>query len=182
MQTAINRVDLSTAITIFGKEKKNVSQPARFSQGVSATFVGWVCARRFKRPPPAIFVPDLAKVTDHRVIAVAQAMAQNLKQHHSIESLAHGVNLSVNQLEGLFKHELACSPLQYLMSLRLMQACVLLETTELRVGEIMRKVGFKQTGYFSATFRAAFDCTPKEYRAHHRQQMNAVPADERVKI
>ncbi len=110
------------------------------------------------------------------------AMGENLKQHHSIESLAQGVNLSVNQLECLFKHELGCSPSYYVMRLRLMRACVLLETTELRVCQVMRQVGFTQPGHFSATFRAAFACNPKEYRTRYRQQLNAVPADERVKI
>jgi transcriptional regulator GlxA family with amidase domain len=119
----------------------------------------------------------VSKTTDHRVAAVVQAMAENLKQNPSIEELAQRVNLSVNRLELLFKQEFDCSPLQYLTRLRLTQACTLLETTELRVCQIMRQVGFTQTGYFSAIFRAAFACTPKEYRTRYRQQLNALPAD-----
>ena len=121
-------------------------------------------------------MPDLASVKDYRVITVALAMAKNLKHHSTIEELAHSVNLSVNQLELLFKEEFKCCPMQYLSRLRLQEACHLLITTESRVFQIMKKVGFTQTGYFSATFRAAHGCTPKEFR---RRAKSAAPASGR---
>jgi transcriptional regulator GlxA family with amidase domain len=109
-------------------------------------------------------MPDLASVSDHRVVTVALAMAANLKHHSTIEVLAHSVNLGVNQLELLFRTEFKCSPMHYLSRLRLNHACFLLVNTELRVSKIMLKVGFTQPGYFSATFSTAFGCTPKEFR------------------
>ena len=111
-----------------------------------------------------IVMPDLASVKDHRVVTVATAMAANLKHHPTIEELAQSVNLSVNQLEVLFKKELKHCPMQYLSRLRLDRACFLLVNTELRVIQIMGKVGFTQTGYFSATFRTATGYSPKEFR------------------
>ena len=115
-------------------------------------------------PPLATIMPDLASVKDYRVVTVALAMAKNLKHQPTIEELAHSVNLSVNQLEVLFKGELKHCPKQYLARLRMDRACFLLVNTELRVSQIMVKVGFKQTGYFSATFRSTLGCTPKEFR------------------
>ena len=113
-------------------------------------------------------MPDLASVKDYRVVTVALAMAKNLKQPPKIEKLALQVNLSVSQLELLFKEEFKCCPVQYLSRLRLAEACHLLITTESQVYKIMNNVGFTQTGYFSATFRAAHGCTPKEFRRRER--------------
>ncbi len=113
-------------------------------------------------------MPDLASVKDYRVVTVALAMAKNLKQPPKIEKLALRVNLSVSQLELLFKEEFKCCPVQYLSRLRLAEACHLLITTESQVYKIMNNVGFTQTGYFSATFRTAYGCTPKEFRRRER--------------
>ncbi len=114
--------------------------------------------------PPATTMPELATVKDHRVITVASTMAKNLKHHPRIEELANSVNLSINQLELLFREEFNCCPTQYISHLRMEKACFLLANTELRVCQIMRQVGFSQPGYFSATFRIALGCTPKEFR------------------
>jgi AraC-like DNA-binding protein len=52
----------------------------------------------------------------------------------------------------------------YLTRLRMNVAASILRDTELDVGEIMRRVGFRDSTHFGRTFRRYIGCTPSEYR------------------
>ena len=57
------------------------------------------------------------------------------------------------------------APVEYLIHLRIRQACRLLDTTGLTVREIGFRVGFEDPYYFSRMFRKLMGQSPRQYRA-----------------
>ena len=101
---------------------------------------------------------------DQRVQAVIRLMEENLREELPLGRLAEAVNLSPSRLHRLFRDETGTSPARHLKSLRLDAAKRLLETTFLSVKEIRASVGIDDESHFTRDFRAAYGCTPTEYR------------------
>jgi len=81
-----------------------------------------------------------------------------------LEEQAHLVNLSPSRLQHLFKNQTGQTLAQYVLGRRLQQARVLLETTELRVKEVMNKVGISDDSHFTRDFKKRFGLSPTGYR------------------
>lgn len=58
----------------------------------------------------------------------------------------------------------ALSPAEMIKNLRLEAAAQMLRETDLSVSEILEKVAFSGSGYFSSCFKQVYGLTPKEYR------------------
>ncbi len=63
-----------------------------------------------------------------------------------------------------FREEFGCSPRRYREQLRMRQACSLLESSSLTIGEIAARLGMCDRYYFSNRFRKFTGCSPSEYR------------------
>jgi AraC-like DNA-binding protein len=57
------------------------------------------------------------------------------------------------------------TPSNYLNSVRLARASILLETTDRTVGEIGREIGIEDTFYFSKLYKAKYGVSPANYRS-----------------
>jgi AraC-like DNA-binding protein len=82
----------------------------------------------------------------------------------SVEDLAHRAHVSERSLYRAFQTALDCSPLEYILRLRLRHASELLRSTDLKLGEIAGKTGFSDGGYLSRQFRKRYRLSPSEYR------------------
>jgi len=91
-------------------------------------------------------------------------MENNLEETLTPLELAHYVELFKRQLERLFKTYLACTPMQYYLSLKLRNAKRLLLQTERSVTEVAIACGFKSSPHFSKTYKDLFKITPREER------------------
>ncbi len=78
--------------------------------------------------------------------------------------LAERFNYHPNYISQLIAEQTGTPLHQYLIKLRINQALYLLQTTELPINEIARKVGYKNTSYFSQYFKQCTGHTPKEFR------------------
>ena len=78
---------------------------------------------------------------DHRVTHIIELMRERLHTALTVDDLARAIDLSPSRLGFLFRHETGESPGAYLQGLRMERARVLLESTDLSVGEVMRQVG-----------------------------------------
>lgn len=67
-----------------------------------------------------------------------------------------------------FKRSLGLTPGQYLRQCRLEEARRLLRTTDLRVGEVARRVGFTSASHVAEVFRKRVGLRPREFRERHR--------------
>jgi AraC-like DNA-binding protein len=68
----------------------------------------------------------------------------------------------------MFKRKTGCSPINYLIRLRMRRACFLLKTTNLSVKSIARTLGYKDWFYFYRLFKSINEITPTTYRVKVR--------------
>lgn len=80
----------------------------------------------------------------------------------SVQDVAAAVKRNPQYLSVLFKKELGCSPLQYIRSRKLTEACGLLKNG-LSVSETADALGFCNASYFIREFKRAYGKTPADY-------------------
>jgi len=116
-----------------------------------------------------------------RVEGFAQAEADHAKdyfrEHYnepiSIEEYAVSRNMSVSYFNKAFREAVGEPPLKYILSLRIRNAQVLLETTDGTVAEIAQIVGYDNPMYFSRLFRREKGLSPQKYRKVYREKLKA---------
>lgn len=82
----------------------------------------------------------------------------------SIPDLAAMEGLSVSRYNVLFRETIGASPIQYITSLRIKQACALLKATNLHIKEIGESVGYRDNHFFSKAFKKKMGVSPQKYR------------------
>ena len=110
---------------------------------------------------------------DHRVKMVIRFIEANGDRQLSLNEIAQSINVSPWHLCRLFKMGTGTSVNQYLLGLRMQKAKELLETTCLRVKEIMNQVGIRDESHFARTFKKLYRVSPSQYRALYRAQPSA---------
>ena len=115
-------------------------------------------------------------VIDYRVNLAILFIEANLNRQLSLNEIAQSINVSPWHLCRLFKMGTGTSVTQYLLGLRMEKAKELLETTCLRVKEIMNQVGIRDESHFARTFKKLFGFSPSQYRALRWAQPSAIPA------
>jgi AraC-like DNA-binding protein len=73
-------------------------------------------------------------------------------------------NMSESRLLRAFKGATGFAPIDYLIRLRIRQACALLQQENLTISEIGYQVGFNDSNFFSRQFRSIMGRSPREYR------------------
>ncbi len=93
--------------------------------------------------------------------------ARFLRHHYSeevtLDSLAGEFNISKFHLQRKFNETMGCSPLKYLLNIRINHAKRLLRGTNLSVNEIAEKTGM-EPNYFIQVFKSSENMTPKQYK------------------
>ncbi|NMA66021.1 MAG: helix-turn-helix domain-containing protein [Clostridiaceae bacterium] len=82
----------------------------------------------------------------------------------SLNTVADHLSLSPGYLSILFKKETGQNFIDYLIELRMEKAKELLRTTELKIYEISKKVGYENIYYFSRIFSKVVGVSPKQYQ------------------
>ena len=113
---------------------------------------------------------------DHRVKMVIRFIEANGDRQLSLDEIAQSINVSPWHLCRLFKIGTGTSVNQYLLGLRMQKAKELLETTCLRVKEIMNQVGIRDESHFARTFKKLYRVSPSQYRALYRARHSAISA------
>lgn len=87
----------------------------------------------------------------------------NYANNIDVSEIADHVGLSRSHLYRIFVKHLSQSPNEYLTNYRINQACTLLRTSGLSVGEIAGSVGFDDQLYFSRVFKKVKGVPPSQY-------------------
>jgi AraC-like DNA-binding protein len=95
-------------------------------------------------------------------------MKQHIDKPLRLSTLAALANLSSSYFNVLFRQETGYSCMDYLMQLRVHQACQWLDTTDWPIKMIAARLGFEDPLYFSRLFRSIHNGSPKEYRRTHK--------------
>lgn len=91
-------------------------------------------------------------------------MDMNYSYPITIEEVAEYVGVSRSHLFRVFSKHLECSPKEYLIGVRIRQACSLLKNTSLSITAIAMSTGFESNLYFSKAFHKEIGVSPSEYR------------------
>lgn len=88
----------------------------------------------------------------------------NFHRDISIQELADNVSFSPSYFFKIFKKAANTTPAEYVISVRLSHAKLLLWESDLTVAQISEACGFHDASYFSYYFKKSFGITPSEYR------------------
>ena len=113
---------------------------------------------------------------DVRADTVARAMrliGDGLVDRVGVTGVAGRLGYSVRQLQRTLAGELGASPLALARAQRAHTARVLLETTQMRLGEVAFAAGFGSVRSFNDAIRATYDLTPGELRARLQRHPGA---------
>lgn len=103
--------------------------------------------------------------SSHPVIAGVQVyLGENFGQNITLGHLAAHFFLSETYLCELFKKNTGCTVLNFLIQIRLHNACLLLGESDMSIKEIAAAVGFNDYSYFGRIFRRKTGKTPDQYR------------------
>ncbi len=93
-----------------------------------------------------------------------QYILNHFQEDIGLQQLADHCCVSVFHFSRIFKAVTQQSPYQYLTSIRMTHARMLLETTTLQVKQVAGQSGFKSLEQFSATYNRYFETSPSQFR------------------
>lgn len=89
----------------------------------------------------------------------------------SLNEVSTHIHMSACHFSTIFSHETSTTFIKYLTNIRIKKAKELLQTTNLKSGEIGFIVGYKDPHYFSYIFKKNTDCKPSEYKEQIKDQL-----------
>lgn len=89
-----------------------------------------------------------------------------------VKNLAKKANMSLRSFTRHFPQTVGCTPMEYLMKIRLQHASDLLINTDLTIAEIAWQCGFYDSNYFCKKFRQAFNDSPRKFRISFQSGKN----------
>lgn len=98
------------------------------------------------------------------IIESRNYMQENFKDHITLELLAENAHMSKAYFSRLFREQMGCSPIEYLLRIRFDSARLLLVETECSVKEIASLCGYDDDSFFIAMFKKRYGQTPSCYR------------------
>ena len=102
--------------------------------------------------------------------AVCAYLTEHAREPFNKERTAANFLMSYSRLAALFKEEKGIPMGEYHNRARMQEACRLLRSTLLPVGEVADRLGFADPLYFSKKFRAFAGLSPAAYRRLSQQK------------
>lgn len=110
---------------------------------------------------------ELASVADH--------LKTHFRQKLDVPALAKLAHMSVRQFERKFRATFKMTPRDYMIRMRVIEACELLVRTDLPVTTIALEVGFYDHSDFARQFRRHLGQTASQYRNERRPVVTPPP-------
>ncbi len=104
---------------------------------------------------------------------VLSYVEQNFERPISVQEIADHLALDRSYVHRIFKKRMNMSVKEYILSLRMANACSYLIHTDLSISDIARSVGYDDVLYFSRLFRKKKGLSPSEYRQSKQKQLSA---------
>ena len=101
--------------------------------------------------------------------ATCDYIHQHYMEKLTLEEMAQASGFSKYHFERLFKRHTAQTFYQYLNSIRIKHAAMLLADNTLSVTDIAYRTGFPSISSFIRMFHIQYQCTPSAYRSECRQ-------------
>ena len=127
------------------------------------TITGNTIAERIKDTLKKNHLSTVEKAKDY--------LANNFTEDISLKEIADHCHVSAFHFSRIFKTFTSYSPHQYLLSLRLKHAEMLLKTTVLPITDVCFSSGFNSLEYFSAAFSQKYKLAPSHFRTNEANSM-----------
>lgn len=109
--------------------------------------------------------PSLPKATSsNRLSTLMDDIRSTLAEQHTISSMAASVGMSPRTFQRRFSATAGIPAMQWLTRERVMQSCILLETTGMDIDSVAQSVGLGNAEALRYHFRQTLDLSPTEYR------------------
>ena len=116
----------------------------------------------------ALIAADRTEGRTAPVERAQQYLRDHLAEPVTVAALADAAGLSPSHFAAVFRAAAGVPVLTYLKLLRMATARELLDTTDLPVAEVGRRVGYPDPFYFSRQFRSVHHVAPTAFRAQRR--------------
>ncbi len=110
---------------------------------------------------------ELATVADH--------LKLHFREKLDVPSLAKMAHMSVRQFERKFRATFQMTPQEYMIRMRVIEACELLARTNQPVTTVALEAGFYDHSDFARQFRRQMGQTASQYRLERRPEIPVVP-------
>lgn len=115
-----------------------------------------------------VYDDEEKSASDKSVIATAiKLIEESYSENISLEWLAEKTYLSAGYLSGLFKKTTGKSVVQYIIICRMEKAKELLESTNMKIVDICKMVGYNSPSYFGLQFKKYYHISPQAMRGEH---------------
>jgi len=95
----------------------------------------------------------------------------------SVEELSKHVGMSRSSLYSKLLELTGQTPVEYIRSVKLDKAAVLLEKSDMNIAQVAYSVGFSTPNYFARSFKAKFNMLPSEYMNKMRKDVKQKNTD-----
>jgi len=110
---------------------------------------------------------------EESVVYIQNYIAEHFNETFTLEDAANHIHYSAVHLSRIFKKVTDQTPLQYMIHLRVHEACrLLLSEQSLSVAAVGERVGYEDPFYFSRMFHKYIGVYPSEYRVKNTQEAN----------
>ena len=109
-----------------------------------------------------------ARQTNFRIGEAIRYMNRHYAEPVELKKLAKIANMSERSFFRHFHVSAGCSPVEYLLKIRLQHGCDLLINGNASIAEIAAECGFCDSNYFCKQFRRAFSVSPRTFRLGYR--------------
>ncbi|QNK57873.1 response regulator [Paenibacillus sp. PAMC21692] len=121
-----------------------------------------------------LFYREFGSWLQHKNENIIAKAIRYIEDHYmescSLTEVAGVVHLSHNYFSNLFKKEKGESFVNYVTSVRMDKAKILLSNTNMKIAEIAESVGYDDPNYFTTVFKQFVKHSPREYRKHSNNQ------------
>ena len=160
----LNRIELTPELRKLLEEAYRLAAENRDSGRLDLAALALVAISLTRLPPEALCELD----RDRRITRVCDWMRGHTARELDIPTLAARAGFAPNAFIRRFREVTGCTPHQYLLNLRYVQAARLLESTDLGIEEIISEIGVRDRFHFSRTFKRFYGTPPAAFRASRR--------------
>lgn len=116
-------------------------------------------------------VPSAKSLRDGiRIKQMLQLIHEQYASPLTIAQIAACASISESECMRCFRGTIGTTPMAYVKKYRLQKAADLIDSTDQKIQDIGEQCGFQEMSYFARAFRAAYGCTPTEYRQRLRHR------------
>ena len=105
---------------------------------------------------------------DDSMASVTKFLRENVHKNFSLEELAELRNLSKYHFNRQYRLKNGYAPMQHFTHMKVEQACLLLESSNMSVAEVGFQLGYEDPLYFSRVFRKVVGASPSAYRSQSK--------------